>query len=56
MTKHERILENLANQKHISIARTGELISLIGRALKDNTPPKKIGDTEKIYEAMRALI
>lgn len=56
MTKHECILENLSRERYISIARTGELISLIGRALKDTTPPKKVGDTEKIYEAMRALI
>jgi mitochondrial fission protein ELM1 len=56
VTKHDRILENLSREKHISIARTGEIISLVGRALKDTTPPKKIDDTEKIYEAMRALI
>jgi hypothetical protein len=43
-------------EHYISIARTGELISLVGRALKDTSPVKKINDTEKIYEAMRALI
>ena len=56
VNKHERILDNLSRERHISIARSGELISLVGRALKDTTPPKRIGDTEKIYEAMRALI
>jgi KDO2-lipid IV(A) lauroyltransferase len=56
MTKHEYILENLLKERYISIARTGELISLVGRALKDTSPVKKINDTEKIYEAMRALI
>ncbi|MDP3730123.1 MAG: ELM1/GtrOC1 family putative glycosyltransferase [Candidatus Omnitrophota bacterium] len=56
MTKHERALKNLAEEGYISIAGSGELISLAGRALKDNTPAKKIDDTEKIYEAMRSLI
>lgn len=54
--KHERALENLMRGGYISIARSGELISLVGRALKDSSPAKKVDDTEKIYEAMRALI
>lgn len=56
VTKHERALAHLAEEGYVSIARTGELISLTGRALKDVSPAKKIDDTEKIYEAMRALI
>lgn len=56
MTKHERALMSLAQGGYISIARAGELISLIGRALKDTTPAKRVDDTNKIYEAMRALI
>jgi KDO2-lipid IV(A) lauroyltransferase len=56
MTKHELVLENLVKEGSISIARTGELISLTGRALKDTKPAKKINDMDKIYEAMRALI
>ncbi|MCX5666248.1 MAG: ELM1/GtrOC1 family putative glycosyltransferase [Candidatus Omnitrophica bacterium] len=56
MTKHERALENLAEEGYVTIARSGELISLVGRALKDSSPAKRIDDTEKIYEAMRALI
>jgi len=56
MTKHERVLENLAKEGFLSIARAGELISLTGRALKDSTPAKKVDDMSKIYEAMRALI
>jgi len=56
ITKHERALESLARDGYVSIARTGELISLVGRALKDTTPAKRIDDTEKIYEAMRVLI
>lgn len=56
ITKHERVLERLSKEGHISIARAGELISLAGRALKDTTPVKKINDMDKIYEAMRALI
>ena len=54
--KHERVLESLARDGYISIARSGELISLAGRALKDTSPAKRIDDTDKIYEAMRALI
>ena len=54
--KHERALESLARDGYISIARSGELISLVGRALKDSSPAKKVDDTDKIYEAMRALI
>ena len=56
ITKHELVLENLVKEGCISVARTGELISLIGRALKDSRPAKKINDTDKIYEAMRSLI
>jgi mitochondrial fission protein ELM1 len=56
MTKHERALMNLAQDGYIAIARSGELISLVARALKDNTPAKKVDDTDKIYEAMRVLI
>ncbi|MDP3790620.1 MAG: ELM1/GtrOC1 family putative glycosyltransferase [Candidatus Omnitrophota bacterium] len=56
ITKHERVLENLARDGYISIARAGEMISLASRALKDTSPAKKVGDTDKIYEAMRALI
>jgi KDO2-lipid IV(A) lauroyltransferase len=56
MTKHERALESLACDGYISIARSGELISLVGKALKDSSPAKKVDDMEKIYEAMRALI
>ncbi len=56
MTKHERALEDLVREGYISIARSGELVSLVGRALKDGSPAKRIDDTEKIYEAMRALI
>lgn len=56
VAKHERALESLARDGYISIARQGELISLAGRALKDSSPAKKIDDTVKIYEAMRALI
>ena len=54
--KHERALENLARDGYILIARSGELISLSGRALKDSSPVKRVDDTDKIYEAMRALI
>jgi len=56
MTKHERALENLVKKGHISIAGTGELISLAGHAFKDSGNVKRVDDTEKIYEAMRALI
>ena len=56
VAKHERALDGLAREGYISIARAGELISLVGRALKDTSPAKKINDTDKIYEAMRALI
>ncbi len=56
MTKHERALDSLARDGYISIARAGEIISLVGRALKDSSVSKKVDDTEKIYEAMRALI
>jgi KDO2-lipid IV(A) lauroyltransferase len=56
MTKHETALERLAKEGYISIARAGELISLVGRAFKDTRPAKRIDDTDKIYEAMRALI
>jgi KDO2-lipid IV(A) lauroyltransferase len=56
MTKHEQALESLAHGGYISIARQGELISLVGRTLKDTKPAKMVDDTEKIYEAMRALI
>ncbi len=56
ITKHELALENLVKEGHVSIARRGELISLVGRALKDASPSKKICDTDRIYEAMRALI
>ncbi len=54
--KHERALESLVRDGYISIARSGELISLVGRALKDSSPAKKVDDTNKIYEAMRTLI
>lgn len=54
--KHERALESLACDGYISIARSGELISLVGRALKDSSLVKRVDDTDKIYEAMRALI
>ena len=56
LVKHERAFESFARDGYISIARSGELISLVGRALKDSSPAKRIDDTEKIYEAMRALI
>ena len=56
MTKHERALESLARDGYISIARSGELVSLVGRALKDARPAKRIDDMNKIYESMRALI
>ncbi len=56
ITKHERALESLARDGYISIARHKELVSLVGRAFKDSSPVKRIDDTEKIYEAMRALI
>jgi Kdo2-lipid IVA lauroyltransferase/acyltransferase len=56
MTKHEFALENLVKGGYVSLARPGELISLVGRALKDTSPAKKVDDTDKIYEAMRALI
>jgi KDO2-lipid IV(A) lauroyltransferase len=56
ITKHERALENLKRDGYVSIARSGELISLVGRALKDSSPAKRVCDTEKIYEAMRTLI
>ncbi|MFA5255835.1 MAG: ELM1/GtrOC1 family putative glycosyltransferase [Candidatus Omnitrophota bacterium] len=56
MTKHESALESLVKEGYISVARMGELISLVGRALKDPSPAKKVDDTEKIYNAMRSLI
>jgi len=56
VTKHELALDSLAKDGYISIARFGELISLVGLALKDTRTAKRIDDTEKIYEAMRALI
>ncbi|MCX5667959.1 MAG: ELM1/GtrOC1 family putative glycosyltransferase [Candidatus Omnitrophica bacterium] len=54
--KHEFALENLVKEGYVSIARSGELISLVGRALKDASPAKRVDDMDKIYEAMRALI
>jgi KDO2-lipid IV(A) lauroyltransferase len=56
VSKHERVLANLEAEGLISIARSGELISQAGRALKFPAHLKKINDTDKIYEAMRALI
>jgi KDO2-lipid IV(A) lauroyltransferase len=56
MTKHELAMENLVKEGYVSIARQGELVSLVSLALKDTRTAKKVDDTEKIYEAMRALI
>ena len=56
VAKHERALAGLEKEGYVSIARAGELISLVGRALKDVRPAKSVDDTDKIYEAMRALI
>lgn len=56
ITKHERALQALARDGYVSIAKAGELVEVIDRVGREGAPLKKLDDTDKIYEAMRALI
>ncbi|OGW94466.1 MAG: hypothetical protein A3K16_04640 [Omnitrophica bacterium RIFCSPLOWO2_01_FULL_45_24] len=56
LTKHERALVNIAAEGYIAIAKANELVSAMNKALSEKTSAKKLDDTDKIYEAMRALI
>lgn len=56
ISKHERALKSLESDGYISICRADELSITMESALKAKSAPKRIDDTDKIYEAMRALI
>lgn len=56
MTKHERALVTLAQDGYVAVAKADELSSVMSRVLNEKAFVKKIDDTEKIYDAMRALI
>ena len=55
-TKHERVLAGLADEGYVTVAKADEMPSAIKRAFSADASIKRINDTEKIYEAMRALI
>ena len=56
IAKHDRALWMLAGDGYVTISKAEDLDTTIDRVSKDSTPIKRVNDTEKIYEAMRALI
>lgn len=56
VTKHERVMDNLKKEGYIGIADADDLGMMLASLSKGTSSVKKVGDTEKIYEAMRALI
>ena len=55
-TKHARALDALAREGYVTVAKADELPSVLSRVLSEKTSLKRIDDTDKIYDAMRALI
>lgn len=56
ITKHERVVDNLRREGYVGIADAQDLGTTLATFSKSASSTKKIDDTEKIYEAMRALI
>lgn len=56
VTKHERALAGLAADGYVIIAKADRLSEAMNRVLNEKASPKKLDDTNKIYEAMKALI
>lgn len=56
VSKHEQTMANLAQEGYIHIAKAKELSLVLERVSDEKSPSKLSDDTDKIYEAMRALI
>ena len=55
-TKHERVMEGLHKDGYIQVTNAGQLGQAMQSVSRSALPAKRIDDTAKIYEAMRALI
>jgi Kdo2-lipid IVA lauroyltransferase/acyltransferase len=56
ITKHERALVSLMQSGYISVTKAEGLAAAMELVLNDKSAPKRVDDTEKIYEAMRTLV
>ncbi|MDO8536453.1 MAG: ELM1/GtrOC1 family putative glycosyltransferase [Candidatus Omnitrophota bacterium] len=55
-TKHGRMLSSLADEGYVTLSKADRLSLAIKGAIGSSSRAKSIDDTDKIYEAMRALI